>query len=115
MIIQMRISNLKPAAIFWSEAERGFEQDIRVLADQSVGSMISLHCSEHPVTDFASAAGANNNRFNELFHFMLDRGVYLPPSRLRHGSSAWRLAKRMWRGLWICLECLWHCSGANSI
>ena len=42
--------------------------------------MISLHCSEAPIKDFASAAAANNARFNELFHFVLDRGVYLPPS-----------------------------------
>lgn len=45
-----------------------------------LGSMISLHCSEAPVRDFASAAAATNSRFNELFHFMLDHGVYLPPS-----------------------------------
>ena len=45
-----------------------------------LGSMISIHFSEKPVTDFASAAAANNERFNQFFHAMLDRGVYLPPS-----------------------------------
>jgi glutamate-1-semialdehyde 2,1-aminomutase len=44
------------------------------------GSMISIHFSEQPVTDFASAAAANNNLFNKYFHAMLKRGVYLPPS-----------------------------------
>lgn len=44
------------------------------------GSMISLHFSDHPVTDFASAASANNDLFKKYFHAMLDRGVYLPPS-----------------------------------
>jgi len=44
------------------------------------GSMISIHFSEHPVTDFASAASANNQLFNKFFHAMLDRGIYLPPS-----------------------------------
>ena len=44
------------------------------------GSMISLHFSDHPVRDFSSAAGANNELFKLFFHSMLRRGVYLPPS-----------------------------------
>lgn len=45
-----------------------------------LGSMISLHFSDHAVTDFASAASANNQFFNRFFHAMLQRGIYLPPS-----------------------------------
>ena len=45
-----------------------------------IGSMISVHFSKNPVTDFASASAANNAFFNKFFHAMLDRGVYLPPS-----------------------------------
>lgn len=45
-----------------------------------LGTMISVHFSENPVTDFASAAAANNGLFNKFFHAMLNRGVYLPPS-----------------------------------
>jgi glutamate-1-semialdehyde 2,1-aminomutase len=45
-----------------------------------LGSMISVHFSEKPVTDFASAAAANNVMFNQFFHTMLKRGFYLPPS-----------------------------------
>ena len=45
-----------------------------------LGSMISIHFSDHPVTDFATAASANNELFKKYFHAMLDRGVYLPPS-----------------------------------
>ena len=44
------------------------------------GSMISIHFSDHPVTDFATAASANNDFFKKYFHAMLKRGVYLPPS-----------------------------------
>lgn len=44
------------------------------------GSMISVHFSDHPVTDFASAASANNDLFKKYFHAMLRRGAYLPPS-----------------------------------
>ena len=42
--------------------------------------MISVHFSDHPVTDFASVASADNNLFKQFFHAMLKRGVYLPPS-----------------------------------
>jgi len=44
------------------------------------GSMMSVHFSDHPVTDFATAASANNDMFKKYFHAMLKRGVYLPPS-----------------------------------
>ena len=45
-----------------------------------IGSMISVHFSSTPVKDFATAAAADNKRFNQFFHAMLQRGVYLPPS-----------------------------------
>ena len=45
-----------------------------------IGSMISVHFSGQPVTDFASASSANNGLFNKFFHAMLDSGIYLPPS-----------------------------------
>ena len=44
------------------------------------GSMLSIHFSDHAVTDFATAASANNDLFKKYFHAMLKRGVYLPPS-----------------------------------
>jgi glutamate-1-semialdehyde 2,1-aminomutase len=45
-----------------------------------LGSMISIHFSDHPVVDFTTAASANNTRFNQFFHAMLKRGIYLTPS-----------------------------------
>jgi glutamate-1-semialdehyde 2,1-aminomutase len=45
-----------------------------------LGSMISVHFSEHPIVDFATASAANNQRFKSFFHALLKRGVYLPPS-----------------------------------
>ncbi|HVT86516.1 MAG TPA: glutamate-1-semialdehyde 2,1-aminomutase [Chitinophagaceae bacterium] len=45
-----------------------------------VGSMISVHFSEKPVIDFASAANSNIELFKKFFHAMLNKGVYLPPS-----------------------------------
>ena len=44
------------------------------------GSMISLHFTDIPVKDFASAAKGDNQTFKKFFHGMLKRGVYLPPS-----------------------------------
>jgi glutamate-1-semialdehyde 2,1-aminomutase len=45
-----------------------------------LGSMISVHFSRQPVNDFATAAAADNALFNQFFHAMLRRGIYLPPS-----------------------------------
>ena len=45
-----------------------------------LGSMISVHFSDLPVTDFASAAKANNENFKKFFHGMLDEGIYIAPS-----------------------------------
>ena len=45
-----------------------------------LGSMISVHFSEEPVVDFATAALGNNDYFKKFFHGMLAEGVYLPPS-----------------------------------
>jgi glutamate-1-semialdehyde 2,1-aminomutase len=45
-----------------------------------LGSMISVHFSSHAITDFATAASADISLFKEYFHFLLSRGVYLPPS-----------------------------------
>lgn len=45
-----------------------------------LGSMLSLHFTDTPVIDFATAALGNNDHFKAYFHGMLDRGVYLPPS-----------------------------------
>ena len=45
-----------------------------------LGSMISVHFSDHAITDFASASNADIPMFNKLFHYMLDHGIYLPPS-----------------------------------
>lgn len=45
-----------------------------------VGSMISIHFSETPVTNFESAALANNDYFKKFFHGLLAEGVYIAPS-----------------------------------
>ncbi|MCB0465028.1 MAG: glutamate-1-semialdehyde 2,1-aminomutase [Aequorivita sp.] len=45
-----------------------------------VGSMISVHFSEKPVTDFTSAAEANNENFKLFFHGLLNEGIYIAPS-----------------------------------
>ncbi|MCW9036851.1 MAG: aspartate aminotransferase family protein, partial [Altibacter sp.] len=45
-----------------------------------VGSMISVHFSEIPVTNFETAAQANNKAFKTFFHGMLSEGIYIAPS-----------------------------------
>jgi glutamate-1-semialdehyde 2,1-aminomutase len=46
----------------------------------TVGSMLSVHFTNKPVNDFASAQAADTDRFRKYFHFLLREGVYLPPS-----------------------------------
>jgi glutamate-1-semialdehyde 2,1-aminomutase len=45
-----------------------------------VGSMISVHFSETPVTNFKTAAIGNNESFKKFFHGMLSEGIYIAPS-----------------------------------
>lgn len=45
-----------------------------------LGSMISVHFIDEEVTDFASASRADIPLFNKMFHYLLERGIYLPPS-----------------------------------
>ncbi len=44
------------------------------------GSMISVHFTDEPVVDFATAAKGNNEWFKKYFHGLLEQGIYLPPS-----------------------------------
>lgn len=44
------------------------------------GSMISVHFDENPVTDFASAAKGDNEKFRKFFHGLLAEGIYIAPS-----------------------------------
>lgn len=45
-----------------------------------VGSMMSVHFSEKPVTNFQDAAASENELFSRYFHYCLQHGIYLPPS-----------------------------------
>jgi glutamate-1-semialdehyde 2,1-aminomutase len=51
------------------------------------GSMLSLFFAAGPVRDFAGAKAADHERYARLFHHLLDRGVWLPPS----GYELWTL------------------------
>jgi glutamate-1-semialdehyde 2,1-aminomutase len=46
-----------------------------------VGSMFTWFFTDEPVTDWGSAKRSDTERFKQFFHFMLERGVYLPPSQ----------------------------------
>ena len=45
------------------------------------GSMFGCFFTDRPVTDWDSAKLANSDRFAEVFHQLLQRGVYLAPSQ----------------------------------
>ncbi len=50
------------------------------LTVNQLGSMLSLHFTDKPVRNFTDAAAANNERFKQYFHYLLEAGIYLPPS-----------------------------------
>jgi glutamate-1-semialdehyde 2,1-aminomutase len=50
-----------------------------------VGSMFTFFLTPDPVTDWDSAARSDKAEFARLFHFLLDRGVYLAPSQFEAG------------------------------
>ena len=45
-----------------------------------VGSMISVHFDENPVTDLQSASKGDNEYFKKFFHGLLQEGFYIAPS-----------------------------------
>ncbi|MRI63192.1 glutamate-1-semialdehyde-2,1-aminomutase [Ornithobacterium rhinotracheale] len=55
--------------------EKGIEHSINL-----VGSMMTLFFSEEEIVNFETAKTAHNENFNKFFHYMLKKGVYLPPS-----------------------------------
>jgi glutamate-1-semialdehyde 2,1-aminomutase len=50
-----------------------------------VGSMFTYFFQRGPVVDFDSAKKSDANRFGRFFHFLLQKGVYLPPSQFEAG------------------------------
>lgn len=53
-----------------------------------IGSLLTVFLTAGGVTDFQTAAAGNKEKFAALFHGMLDRGIYLPPSAF----EAWFLS-----------------------
>jgi glutamate-1-semialdehyde 2,1-aminomutase len=50
-----------------------------------IGSMFTFFLQPGPVRDFAGAKKSDAARFSRLFHFLLDRGIYFPPSQYEAG------------------------------
>jgi glutamate-1-semialdehyde 2,1-aminomutase len=66
------------------------EANVPVTINQ-LGSMISVFFTNKPVYNFADASSSNITVFNKFFHFMLDNGIYLPPS----GYESWFLSNAL--------------------
>src|SRR5205085_2452753 len=48
---------------------------------QRVGAMLTLFCRDEPVRDYDDAAASDTDRYGALFRHLLERGIYLAPSR----------------------------------
>ncbi|MDX1959673.1 MAG: glutamate-1-semialdehyde 2,1-aminomutase [Leptospiraceae bacterium] len=46
----------------------------------SIGSMISIFFGTEKISNFQDVANSDINMFNRFFHFLLEQGIYLPPS-----------------------------------
>ena len=55
------------------------KKEIPLVVNQK-GSMISIHFTDGEVNDFNDAKRGDNETFKKYFHFMLEAGIYLPPS-----------------------------------
>ena len=60
--------------------EQALKKGEKPFVINQLGSMLSVHFSSEPVTDFDSAARADNDYYKTFFHGMLEQGIYLPPS-----------------------------------
>lgn len=58
------------------------------LTVQRVGTMLTPFFIDRPVTDYATAKGADRAAYGRFFHAMLDHGVYLPPSQFEAAFTA---------------------------
>ena len=50
-----------------------------------VGSMFTFFFTPQPVTGWDTAKVADTKRFGQLFHFLLERGIYMAPSQFEAG------------------------------
>jgi len=57
-----------------------FNENNVVFTINRVGSMISVHFDESPVTDLTTAAKGDNEQFKKFFHGLLSEGIYIAPS-----------------------------------
>jgi glutamate-1-semialdehyde 2,1-aminomutase len=64
-------------------------QEVGVPITQTrVGTMFCTFFTPEPVTDYASAKGADTERFGRFFQAMLEQGVYLAPSQFEAGFTS---------------------------
>ncbi len=59
--------------------EAASEKGIALQVPQT-GSMFCMYFNEATVTNFDQAVASNKDHFNNVFHYALDKGVYLAPS-----------------------------------
>lgn len=65
--------------LFAGLARAAAEADLPVQL-QRVGSMFAILFTERPVKNYSDHLTINQDRFNQFFHLVLARGIYLPPS-----------------------------------
>lgn len=62
-------------------AEAAFASTAPGVTVNRIGSMATVFFTPGPVTDWESAKRSDTSRFKQFFHFLLERGIYMPPSQ----------------------------------
>lgn len=70
----------KKAALFSEILIPEIEKNSWKLCLQRVGSMATLFFTEGPVKNYSDATSANKDAFREFFRFLMNKGIYFPPS-----------------------------------
>jgi glutamate-1-semialdehyde 2,1-aminomutase len=76
------------AARLTDELAAAFAEAAVPVAINRAGSLFSVFFTDQQVRDFDGATVADHDRYARLFHHLLERGVYLPPS----GYELWTLS-----------------------
>ncbi|HEY3781479.1 MAG TPA: glutamate-1-semialdehyde 2,1-aminomutase [Fimbriimonadaceae bacterium] len=80
---QLSTSSYEELEALGSRLESGLRSVLTVPARvQRCGSMISVFFTSEPVVEFDSANKTDRGLYARLFHALLKRGIYLPPSAL---------------------------------
>ena len=65
---------------FFSALQNAIDTMAAPVQLQRVGSMFGIVFAPHPVRNYRESLSIDSRAYAEFFHYLLDHGVYMPPS-----------------------------------